>query len=164
MTIHIEEETTIPFSFDYQKLAETVIAYTIDREEFPFEAEISILLTDNQGILEINHRMRRIDQPTDVLSFPLIDYPSAGNFEEIDMLEENFNPDTGEALLGDIVISIDKVLEQAEAYGHSVQREFAFLIVHSMLHLFGYDHIALEDAEKMEPLQKAILEELEIKR
>ena len=74
------------------------------------------------------------------------------------------NPDTGEVMLGDIIISVDKVLEQAQSYGHSPKREFAFLIVHSMLHLFGYDHIDPKDAAIMEPKQKQILEEMHIVR
>ena len=164
MTIHMEEEAEIPFSFDYHQLAEKVITYTADRQQFPFESEISILLTDHAGIRDINSRLRNINKTTDVLSFPLIDYPSAGCFDDIEKTDDNFNPDTGEAMLGDIVINVDKVLEQAEAYGHSIQREFAFLIVHSMLHLFGYDHLTPDDAAQMEPLQKTILEELSIKR
>ena len=164
MTIHIEIEADLPFDFDCQKLAETVIAYTIEREQFPYEAEISLLLTDNVGICEINHSQRQIDKPTDVLSFPLLQYPSAGVFDEIGENDSDFNPDTGEILLGDIVINVERVIEQARAYGHDVEREYAFLIVHSMLHLFGYDHVEPADAAQMEPLQKQILEELKIKR
>ena len=78
--------------------------------------------------------------------------------------EDDFNPDTGEVMLGDIIISVDKVLEQAQSYGHSPKREFAFLIVHSMLHLFGYDHIDPKDASIMVPKQKQILEEMHIVR
>ena len=78
--------------------------------------------------------------------------------------EDDFNPDTGEAILGDIVISVDKVREQAKNYGHSEEREFAFLIVHSMLHLFGFDHMTPEDAAEMEEKQKLILSDLNILR
>ena len=78
--------------------------------------------------------------------------------------EDDFIPDSGAAMLGDIIISVDKVREQAAEFGHSEKREFAFLIVHSMLHLFGYDHIEPEDAAIMEPKQKLILEELNILR
>ena len=106
-------------------------------------------LTDNEGIHEINRMYRQIDAPTDVLSFPMLSYEQAGDFSALEEdYEDNFNPDTGEIMLGDIVISVDRVREQAAAYGHSERREFAFLIVHSMLHLFGYDHMTPEDAEK----------------
>lgn len=164
MTISIEEEAAVDFSFDYKKLAEDVINFTIDHEQFPFEAEVNLLLTDNAGIRAMNQTHRQIDAPTDVLSFPMIQLKQAGDFAQIDADMDNFNPDTGEAMLGDIIISVDKVSEQAESYGHSKLREFAFLIVHSMLHLLGYDHIQPEDAAEMEALQRQILEEMNILR
>ena len=126
---------------------------------------MNLTLTDNEGIHEINRMYRQIDAPTDVLSFPMLSYEQAGNFSALEEdYEDNFNPDTGEIMLGDIVISVDRVREQAAAYGHSERREFAFLIVHSMLHLFGYDHMTPEDAAVMEPKQRQILEEMNISR
>ena len=113
----------------------------------------------------INKQFRGIDRATDVLSFPMLEYEVPGDFSFLE--EENsddFNPDTGEALLGDIIISVDKVLEQAESYGHSVEREYAFLITHSMLHLFGYDHMQEEEAKVMEDKQRDILLRLNILR
>lgn len=139
--------------------------FTIDHEGFPYEAEVNLTLTDNEGIHEINRMYRQIDAPTDVLSFPMLSYEQAGDFSALEEdYEDNFNPDTGEIMLGDIVISVDRVREQAAAYGHSERREFAFLIVHSMLHLFGYDHMTPEDAAVMEPKQRQILEEMNISR
>ena len=143
MSLNLEVEVDVPFTFDYEALAGEVVAFTIDHEGFPYEAEVNLTLTDNEGIHEINRMYRQIDAP---------DY------------EDNFNPDTGEIMLGDIVISVDRVREQAAAYGHSERREFAFLIVHSMLHLFGYDHMTPEDAAVMEPKQRQILEEMNISR
>ncbi len=122
-------------------------------------------LTDNDGIHEINKMYRQIDRPTDVLSFPMLSYEAPGDFSKLeDDYDDNFNPDTGEIMLGDIVISVDKVLEQAESYGHTPRREYAFLIVHSMLHLFGYDHMTPEEAVQMEAKQRQILEEMNITR
>ena len=122
-------------------------------------------LTDNEGIHAINKEYRQIDRPTDVLSFPMLSYETPGDFSFLsDENEDDFNPDTGEVMLGDIIISVDKVKEQAIEYGHSEKREFAFLITHSMLHLFGYDHIDPKDAAIMEPKQKQILEEMHIVR
>lgn len=164
MTITVEAETEVDFPFDYKELAEHVITFTIDHENFPFEAEVNLLLVDNEKIHEINKEYREIDRPTDVLSFPLLSYETAGDFENIEDCDDNFNPDTGEVMLGDIIISVDKVKEQASAYGHSCKREFAFLIVHSMLHLFGYDHMAPEEAVFMENKQKNILNEMNILR
>lgn len=164
MTITIERETDVDFSFDYESLAKEVINFTIDYEKFPFEAEVNLLLVDNERIHEINKEYREIDRPTDVLSFPLLSYEKAGVFDAIEENDDNFNPDTGEVMLGDIIISVDKVKEQANAYGHAPRREFAFLIVHSMLHLFGYDHMTPEEAAFMENKQKEILKEMNILR
>lgn len=165
MTIQIEEETEINLDFDYKTLAKDVIMYTMEHENFPYEAEINLTLTDNNTIHEINREYRDIDRPTDVLSFPMLSYDTPGDFSALeDFVEDNFNPDTGEILLGDIIVSVPKVLEQAQEYGHSPKREYAFLIVHSMLHLFGYDHMTEQEAAFMENKQKEILQELQILR
>lgn len=165
MSITIEVKTNINFKFDYEKLANKVILYTMEQEAFLYEAEINLSLVDNDEIQAINREYRKIDAPTDVLSFPLLAYTTAGDFSELeDDMEDNFNPDTGEVMLGDIIISVPKVYAQAEDYGHSVEREFAFLIVHSMLHLFGYDHMTPEEANFMETKQNEILNKLNIIR
>lgn len=165
MTLNFEEEVTVPFDFEYESLAKEVISFTLDHENFPYESEVNLTLTDNDGIHEINKMYRQIDRPTDVLSFPMLSYEAAGDFSKLeDDYDDNFNPDTGEIMLGDIVISVDKVLEQAESYGHTPRREYAFLIVHSLLHLFGYDHMTPEEAVQMEAKQRQILEEMNITR
>ena len=148
-----------------RRLIQRAISAALREEKVPDDCEVSVLLTDNEGIHEINRMYRQIDAPTDVLSFPMLSYEQAGDFSALEEdYEDNFNPDTGEIMLGDIVISVDRVREQAAAYGHSERREFAFLIVHSMLHLFGYDHMTPEDAAVMEPKQRQILEEMNISR
>lgn len=165
MTIEYEEETTVDFDFDSRQLAETVINAALDHEEFPYEAEVNLTLVDNEEIHRINREYRQIDRPTDVLSFPLLSYETAGDFSGLeDEAYENFNPDTGEILLGDIVISVEKVIEQAKSYGHSQKREYAFLILHSVLHLLGYDHMTDEERIVMETKQNEILDELKIYR
>ncbi len=164
MTLIIEEETEVFFSFDYQTVAKEVVQAAMDEEDFPFEAEISLFLVSAEEIQEINRSYRQIDAPTDVLSFPMMDYRMAGDFSDLEQEEDNFNPDTGEALLGDIVLCTDKVKDQAKSYGHSEKREFAFLILHSMLHLFGYDHMTPEEAAVMERKQEAILVQMGILR
>ena len=165
MSFFLEEEVEVDFDFDYRQIAEKVINSCIEREKFPYEAEINLTLTDNEGIHIINKEYRDIDRATDVLSFPMLSYETPGDFSFlIDENDDDFNPDTGEAILGDIIISVDKVREQAEEYGHSELREFAFLITHSMLHLFGYDHMEPEEAEVMENKQRQILDELSITR
>lgn len=165
MSFYLEEEVKVSFSFAYEKIAEEVIEFCLSYANFPYEAEINLTLTDNEGIHAINKEFRDMDKPTDVLSFPMLSYETAGDFtflEEEDSCD--FNPDSGEAILGDIVISVEKVKEQANCYGHSELREFAFLIAHSMLHLFGYDHMTPEDAAVMEQKQEEILTALNILR
>ena len=165
MTLNFEAEVNVPFDFDVEALAGEVINFTLEHEDFPYEPEVNLTLVDNEGIHAINKEFREIDRPTDVLSFPMLSYENAGDFSKLeDDYDDNFNPDTGEIMLGDIVISVDKVLEQAESYGHTTKREYAFLIVHSMLHLFGYDHMTPEEAAVMEAKQKQILDEMNITR
>lgn len=165
MSLNIEKEVEAVFDFNCEKLAEDVISYTIEHEKFPYEAEVNLTLTDNEGIHEINRMYRQIDAPTDVLSFPMLSYQKAGDFSALENdYEDNFNPDTGEIMLGDIIISVDRVRTQAADYGHSERREYAFLIVHSMLHLFGYDHMTEEEASQMEAKQQQILDAMQISR
>ena len=125
---------------------------------------MNLLLTMNEQIHEMNRDFREIDRPTDVLSFPMIEYTAPGDFDFLEQQEECFDPESGELVLGDIVISKEKVIEQAEAYGHSVKREYAFLITHSVLHLTGYDHIEDEERQIMEEKQREILKHLQILR
>ncbi len=99
-----------------------------------------------------------------MLSFPLLEYGQAGEFHQFEEMLECFHPDTGELMLGDIVISFDKVLSQAEEYNHSIKRELAFLTAHSMLHLFGFDHMEDKERVEMEKMQNIILENLGITR
>lgn len=165
MTILLEEETEVSFDFDHKTLASEVIMAACDAEKCPYEAEVNLTLVDNDSIHEINREYRQIDRPTDVLSFPMQTYEAPADFSHAeDCVEDNFNPDTGELLLGDIILSVDKVREQAAAYGHSEKREFAFLILHSMLHLFGYDHETEQEREVMEARQRSILDDLGITR
>ena len=165
MSFYLEEETKVPFTFDYEALAIKVVEECLNYIHFPYEAEVNLTLTDNAGIHEINREYRQIDNPTDVLSFPMLSYEVAGDFSKLEEdYDDNFNPDTGEIMLGDIIISVDKVFEQAESYGHSTEREFSCLILHSMLHLFGYDHMTPEDAAVMEEKQRVILDNMQILR
>lgn len=165
MSLYIEEENGIRLPLETKETAELVINAALDYVECPYEAEVNLVLTTNDEIREMNRMFRQIDKATDVLSFPMLEYEVPGDFTKFeDQTEDAFNPETGELILGDIVISKDKVLEQAEAYGHSPRREFAFLIAHSMLHLFGYDHMEEEERLLMEQKQRDILENVQILR
>ncbi|MCI9646017.1 MAG: rRNA maturation RNase YbeY [Lachnospiraceae bacterium] len=164
MTVTIETEVEASFPFDHEKLARKVVAAALAHEGFPYEAEVGLLLVSPEAIQAMNREHRQIDRPTDVLSFPMAAYGSPGDFEALELDGDNFNPDTGEAMLGDIVLNVEQVGEQARQYGHSEEREYAFLILHSMLHLFGYDHETEEEAAQMEKKQKEILDGMGIAR
>ena len=126
----------------------------LEHEKISDDAQISVTFVDNVQIHELNREYRDVDRPTDVLSFPL------GENGEYDI-----DNSSGAILLGDIVISAEKALEQAEEYGHSPEREIAFLTVHSMLHLLGYDHeTSKKDEEQMFALQEKILESIGMTR
>ena len=126
----------------------------LDEENFDGNAEVSVTFVDNEKIHELNLKHRNIDRETDVLSFPL----GENGVYDVDL-------DTGAKLLGDIVISIPKAMEQAEEYNHSLQREIGFLTVHSMLHLLGYDHVdgGLQQVHMREKEEK-VLTKLGLKR
>lgn len=165
MTFYVENETEKVFSFDVEEIVMLVAERVLETEDCPYETQINVLLTDNEGIHGFNKEYRGIDRETDVLSFPNLDVEKPGEFViEEDREADYFDPDTGELILGDIIISVDKVTEQAESYGHSCKREFAFLVAHSMLHLCGYDHMEENEAKVMEEKQENVLTALGITR
>ena len=165
MTFYAENETSFSFDFDWESVYQEVALAVLDLEECPYETEVNLLLTDNNGIHEFNKETRNIDAPTDVLSFPNIESDTPANFDIAESQEAGcFEPDSGELILGDIIISVDKVISQAEEYGHSHKREFAFLVAHSMLHLCGYDHMTPEEEQEMIKKQEAVLSTLGITR
>ena len=165
MALFYEEEAVFDADFNVREIAEAVVEQVADMEEIPYEFDVYVTMVDNDAIQEINREHRGIDLPTDVLSFPNLDFEAPGDFG---LIEENeaqyFDPETGLLILGDIVISVDKVKEQAMEYGHSIKREFAFLVAHSMLHLCGYDHMEQAEREEMEARQRQALEALGITR
>ncbi len=165
MTSYVENETEIRFDFDIKEILDMVMEKVLKQEKCPYEAQVNLLVTDNEGIREYNRMYREVDASTDVLSFPMISYEKEADFSVAKEQEADcFDPESGELLLGDIIISADKVKEQAEKFGHSEKREFAFLVAHSMLHLCGYDHMEKEEAQVMESRQEQVLEELGITR
>lgn len=165
MTVYLEIETTIDLQLPCQALLERCLEAVLEEEQCPYDAQIDVVITDNDSIHEINREFRGVDAPTDVLSFPMISYRAPSDFSGLEeQAEEYFNPDTGELMLGDMMISAEKVLEQSAAYGHSVEREFAFLTVHSLLHLCGYDHMEENDRILMEERQRAVMTRLQILR
>lgn len=153
MIYFANEQESFPITYKLKMLVRRAVISTLEYESFCNDAEVSVTFTDNNGIQTLNRDFRGIDRPTDVLSFPLTDYES-----------DECPIDEPELSLGDIVISLERASEQAEEFGHSFEREVAFLTVHSMLHLLGYDHVNSdeEDAE-MRRRQREILENMGLK-
>ncbi len=159
MTVHIEYEAERELPVPYEAIIRDVAGAALEYENCPYEAEINVVLTGDEEIRRVNRQFRGIDSPTDVLSFPGAEYDSPSDFSRVEEhFADCFNPETGELVLGDMMISVDRLMEQAEAYGHSPERELAFLTVHSMLHLCGYDHEEEEERLLMERRQEAILQ------
>lgn len=165
MTVNIEYEAEKKLNLPWEKIVRDIVEGALDYESCPYEAEVNVVLTDDEAIRQVNKEYRDMDRPTDVLSFPMLEYEAPSDFEGV---EENFadcfNPETGELMLGDIMISVNKVEEQAKKYGHSMERELAFLTAHSMLHLCGYDHMEDDERLLMEEKQRQILETMGYRR
>ena len=146
------EQELIPLTYKIKMLVRNAIEETLDYEQYGNVCEVSVSFTDNKGIWELNKKFRGIDRPTDVLSFPLFDYEGESEEPPVDELM---------GMLGDIVLSLEQARLQAEEYGHSFAREVAFLTVHSMLHLLGYDHeTGEEDEADMRRRQSEIMERM----
>ena len=158
MNIIIECITDKTFSFSYEEVITNVIEEALAQYHCPYETEVSVTITDNEQIQQVNKEYRNIDKATDVLSFPMVEYDIPGDFSCVEDNMDVFDPETGYLLLGDIMLSYDKIMEQAALYGHSSMRELAFLVAHSMLHLFGYDHMTEEERMDMEDRQEKILQ------
>ncbi|MDO4285524.1 MAG: rRNA maturation RNase YbeY [Eubacteriales bacterium] len=153
------------FDFSYRTTARKVCREALRQAGFPADAEVELTVTGPEEIHELNRTYRGIDRETDVLSFPNLSYESAGDFAFLQEAGADWmDPDTGCVFLGAIVINAARVREQAASYGHSELREYAFLVAHSMLHLFGYDHETPEEAAAMEEGQERILRALGIGR
>ncbi len=140
-----------------EKLIKEVVSRVLEEEKVLPEVDVYITLTNNEEIHKINKEYRDVDRPTDVLSFPMYER------DEIAGLKNDTN-DEIEKILGDIIVSIEKVREQAEEYGHSFERELAYLVTHGMLHLLGYDHMIEEEKTVMRKREEEILETLNITR
>ena len=164
MTSCVDIDDDIDLGFDVQELTLKLLESVCESEKCPYEACINVYVTHSDNVRVYNRQYRDIDATTDVLSFPALDIIN-GDFDGVeDDLSANFDPESGELILGDIVINADRAYSQAEEYGHSVKREFAFLTAHSLYHLCGYDHETEEQARTMEEKQEETLVNLGITR
>lgn len=165
MKIFIDNVVEQEFEFDYELIANKVCQKVLEIEKCQYDCEINITITDNEEIKDINSATRNIDKETDVLSFPNLFFDEPGVFDIPDEELAGFiDPETELIALGEIILSYDRIVSQADEYGHSILREYAFLIAHSMLHLCGYDHMTDEDARIMEEKQRIVMDALDIRR
>ena len=165
MIFYVENETEYKFPFDIEELVAQVADKALETEGCKATVEVNVLITDDDGIQEYNRQFRGMDKATDVLSFPNLDFDEKSCFSIPEKkLADYRNPESGNIILGDIILSKDRILSQAQEYGHSIKREFAFLVAHSILHLCGYDHMTNEEAAEMEQKQEQILGSLGITR
>lgn len=151
-----EQDKIKDYDFNEEKIKNITVC-CLESEGITFACEIGVTFTDNEQIRVLNNEHRNIDRETDVLSFPMID--DINNIADYEI-----NQDGSGVLLGDIVISLEKAASQAEEYGHSFEREVAFLIVHSMMHLLGYDHMEEDERIVMREHEEAVLSKLGILR
>ncbi|OPJ60006.1 rRNA maturation RNase YbeY [Clostridium chromiireducens] len=143
-----------------------VIEFTLKEEEVNIECEISLVFVDNDEIKQINNDTRRINKETDVLSFPMLEYEEQKVFKEMykDYKFSQSDFDGDELVLGDVVLSLEKALEQSKEFNHSFEREASYLVVHSILHLLGYDHMEDDEKKIMRSREEEILNKLNIPR
>ena len=153
-------ETEVEGAEPYADLLRQVIPAALEAEGVAVPWEVDVLFTDDEGIHQINLEQREVDRPTDVLSFPMFDLRPGEH-----PTEEDADPGTGLVPLGDMVISLERAKAQGEEYGHGTRREVAYLAVHSVLHLLGYDHMDEGPMKaQMRAREEAILEQLGITR
>ncbi|OOM81589.1 rRNA maturation RNase YbeY [Clostridium sp. BL-8] len=151
---------------EFIKGLEEVIEFALKEEEVDIECEVSLVFVDNNEIKEINNDTRKINKETDVLSFPMLEYDDKKVFKDV---YKNYkfsasDLDGDELVLGDIVLSLEKALEQSIEFNHSYEREASYLVVHSVLHLLGYDHMEDEEKQIMRKREEEILAKLNISR
>jgi probable rRNA maturation factor len=159
-------QNKINVSKENEDIIKKLIDYALKAEGVNIEYEVSVILIDNETIKKINNETRNIDSITDVLSFPMLDYPEKKVYKEVykDIEFGDIYLDEGRIVLGDIALSLERAEEQRLEFGHSFIRECAYLTLHSVLHLLGYDHMEDNDKEIMRSREEEILKKFKINR
>lgn len=161
-----DRQNKIEVDNELEAILNKVIEYALKEEKVNQDYEVSIIFVDNEEIKQLNSEFRNIQRETDVLSFPMLEYPPHNVFKEV-YLNYKFDDsyfDEGKLVLGDIALSLEKALEQSKEFGHSFYREACYLTIHSILHLLGYDHIEDEDKVIMRSREEEILSKFNISR
>lgn len=159
-------QTKIDFDEKNEQVLLDVIDYALKNEGVTIGYEVSVILVDNEEIKKVNNEMRKIDKVTDVLSFPMLEYPKGKVYKQVYFNYDfsNIFLSEGNLIVGDIALSLEKALEQSKEFGHSFIRECAYLTVHSVLHLLGYDHMEEEEKKIMRKREEEILQDFKIDR
>lgn len=159
-------QNKIEISEELETNIKKMIDFTLKEEKLVIDYEVSVIFVDNDKIKKLNSQFRGIDRVTDVLSFPMLEYEKGKVYKQI-YIDHQFNDydlDDGKLVLGDIALSLEKAMEQSKEFGHSFQREVCYLLIHSVLHLLGYDHIDEEDKAVMRKNEEYILNKFNINR
>lgn len=161
MVTILNKQRKIQISDEVKSIIEKTVERVLQQENFPDKASVSIVLMSNSAIKKLNFAYRNINDATDVLSFPMMD-------KQDDIANSNgeagYNIEDGIVFLGDIVISVEKATEQSAEYGHSFEREIAFLVAHGMLHLLGHDHSSDDDTKEMRMKEESVLKHIGLNR
>lgn len=159
-------QTIIEVNEEIETKLKEVIDYALKEEEVNIEYEVSVILVDNDEIREINRENRNLDSATDVLSFPMLEYPEGKVFKDTynNFQFDDTYLDDDKLVIGDIALSLERAKEQSIEFGHSFLREALYLTVHSVLHLMGYDHMEEEDKKKMRKREEEILNNFGLNR
>jgi probable rRNA maturation factor len=166
MILFDNRQNKMEYTEELENILQSIIDYTLKEEKLNLDYEVSVIFIDNEQIREINTEFRNIDKETDVLSFPMLEYPPTKVYKEV-YSEHKFDDSffsEGRLVLGDIALSLEKAEEQRTDYGHSFLREVAYLTVHSVLHLLGYDHMTEEEKADMRKKEEEILAKFNIVR
>lgn len=164
MSIIISNEQT-KYNIDvFEEVIKRVVAKVLEIEDIIHNCQVSVIIIDNEQIKELNKNTRGIDSKTDVLSYPILEFLDFTQLKKNLNINEYIDLDTGEIVLGDIAISIERAYEQSQEYGHTIDREIAFLTTHGMLHLLGYDHQDETETKKMREKEEKVLSILRMVR
>lgn len=166
MVLIDNRQSKFEYSEEMNDIICRIIDYVLEDEIVKIPAEISLVLVDNEGIRDLNREFRNIDRATDVLSFPMLNYPEGKVYKDVysNYTFDKCDLDGNCLVLGDIALSLERAEEQRREYGHSFLREVAYLVVHSMLHLLGYDHMEADEKAVMRKREEEILKKFSIGR
>ncbi len=154
--IDLSIDEGVSFTKEQEDIIYDIVNKVCDEEKLPFDIYLSVIVVSKEEIRKINLEQRNIDKPTDVLSFPSLNFSK--DYKLLDKIDKkDLDPQYNAVFLGDMVICYDKIIEQAEEYGHSKERELSYLTVHSMYHLLGYDHEDLQMKKDMRLKEEKIL-------